>query len=165
MSMRLSNDYWNEAKSQRGTTESREKSDMGYWNEIDAKETKDIIRNDCMMTRQRDALEEAGGRFAKLTPSTVTGQSPSSQIPQQPAGSPWASNPVPPDPATDQLGFDINEVEAVELPASSADQSIGSPGDAGTAPTPSVASPASVGQGGSRHSPSAASSQPFRRRF
>jgi hypothetical protein len=98
----------------------------GYWNEINMKETKEIIQNDCMMTRQRDALDEAGGRFSKITPATVTGQqSPSAQIPRQPEGSPWASNPVPPGEVIDQLGYDINEVDPV-LPAPSASAVVGS---------------------------------------
>jgi hypothetical protein len=104
---------------------------MGYWNEINMKETREIIRNDCMMTRQQNALDEAGGRFSKITPATVTGQSPASaQIPQQPPNSPWAyadRNVEPP------FETDISFVEPI-LPASSADQSIGSPGDAGTEP-------------------------------
>jgi hypothetical protein len=108
------------------------------WNEIDQKETREIIHNDSYFTRQRDALDEAGGRYAKLTPNKVTGATPPSQYPRIPSG-PWAApEPVAPDPATDQLGFDVNEVEAVELPASSlADQSIGSPGDVGTESPPS----------------------------
>ena len=85
----------------------------GYWNEVDKKETREIIRNDCMMTRQRDALDESGGRFAKLTPNKVTGAEPISQVPQQPANSPWSRDVVPPGDAIDKLGYDINEVEAV----------------------------------------------------
>jgi hypothetical protein len=165
MTMRLSNDYWNEAKSQRGLTGRREKSDMG-WNDIDMKEAREIIRNDSYFTRQRDALEEAGGRFAKLTPSTVTGQSPSSQFPAIPSG-PWAApEPTAPDPATNEFGVAIDEQEAVgspqeierSLPASSADQSIGSPGDVGTESPPSEG----IAVGLSTNS---AKRKSFRRRF
>jgi hypothetical protein len=82
---------------------------MGYWNEVDPKETREIIQRerDSFFTRQRDALEEAGGRFAKITPQKVTGAEPISQVPQQPPNSPWSQpdrNPEPP------FG-DVNEME------------------------------------------------------
>jgi hypothetical protein len=86
----------------------------GYWNEIDLKETKEIIENDSFFTRQRDALDEQGGRFSKVNPSSVTGNGPPT-FPAIPSG-PWADNPVPPDPATDQLGFSVEEVEPVLQP-------------------------------------------------
>jgi hypothetical protein len=131
MTMRLSNDYWNEAKSQRGTTASRER-DVGYWNEIDPKETKQIIQNerDCFHSRAQAALDEVGGRFAKVTSNkVVTGAAPV-QYPAIPSG-PWSQgDPGAPDPATNELGYPIDEVDpVVELPTSSADQSNGSPGD------------------------------------
>jgi hypothetical protein len=86
---------------------------MGYWNEIDKKETEEIIRNDSYFTRQRDALDEAGGRFSKVNPTTVTGAKPP-EYPQIPTG-PWGgSNPVPPNPATDCIDYDPNFVEPVQ---------------------------------------------------
>jgi hypothetical protein len=119
-----------------------------YWIPFSQKERREIIANerDCFHSRAQAAVDlESGGRFAKLTPNKVTSAEPISQVPRQPAGSPWASNPVPPG-ELDQLGYDINEVEAV-LPTSSADQSNGSPGDAGpetieavTTPPPSIVS-------------------------
>jgi hypothetical protein len=155
--MRLSNDYWNEPKSQRGLTE---KSDMsGYWNTIDLKETKEIIRNerDCLKSRaEADAALEASGRFKRQNETRVTGASPSVSMPHQPASSPWSQNVVPGDPATDQIGYEINEVEAI-LPASFAVTSGEHSPDAGQG-------------GGDFAAPSAAPSQPhsrntFRRRF
>jgi hypothetical protein len=111
--MRLSNDYWNEPKSQRGLTE---KTDMsGYWNTIDPKETKEIIRNerDCFMSRAEAAADlEASGRFKRQNETQVTGAAPV-QYPALPSG-PWSSEPVPlPDPLTDQLGYEVNEVDPI----------------------------------------------------
>jgi hypothetical protein len=85
--MRLSNDYWNEAKSQRGLTE---KSDMtGYWNEINPKETREIIQNerDTFHSRaQADAELEAQGRFKRQNETRVTGSAPVT-YPRLPSGS------------------------------------------------------------------------------
>jgi hypothetical protein len=137
---------------------------MGYWNEIDKRETREIIQQerDTFHSRAQSALDdESGGRFAKITPSTVTGQSPIS-YPQQPSGSPWASNPVPGDPYTDQIDYDPNFVEPVSPTPPSSETSRHSVSD-----RPEAHSPSS-GQGGSRLSPSASSqpfSKPFVRRF
>jgi hypothetical protein len=116
MTMRLSNDYWNEAKSQRGLTE---KSDMtGYWNEINPKETKEIIQGDTFLNRaQADAELEAQGRFKRQNETRVTGAAPVT-YPRLPSG-PWSEgDPGAPDPVTDQFG-DVNEMEptgsAVEI--------------------------------------------------
>jgi hypothetical protein len=57
-----------------------------------------------MTTNDRDSFfsraiadpDEAGGRYAKLNPSKVTGSTPT--VPQQPAKSPWACDPVPLEP-------------------------------------------------------------------
>jgi hypothetical protein len=114
MTMRLSNDYWNEAKSQRGLTE---KSDMtGYWNEVDPKETRKIIQNerDTFLNRaQADADLLNSGRFAKEAATTVTGAKAVPSYPRLPSG-PWSEGDLgAPDPATDQLGYGINEVEPI----------------------------------------------------
>jgi hypothetical protein len=53
---------------------------------------------------------ELGGRFKKLTPSTVTGSSSMSAVPQQPANSPWKCDPVP---AEMPLGYSVNDQEPV----------------------------------------------------
>jgi hypothetical protein len=97
--MRLSDDYWNDPHSQEVRRE--------------------VLKNDrdCLMTRaQADADLLNQGRFAKEVATQVTGGGSVPSYPQIPSG-PWGgSNPVPPDPATDQLGYDINEVEPVERP-------------------------------------------------
>ena len=55
---------------------------------------------------------ELGGRFAKLTPTTVTGSTPTHQYPKLPADSPFnqAATMVPDEPP---LGIDINAMEPV----------------------------------------------------
>jgi hypothetical protein len=90
MTARLSQDFWNDPHSQELRRE--------------------IIRNDSYMTRQRDAPEEAGGRYSKIAPTTVTGQSPIS-YPQISSG-PWsAGDPGAPNAATDTLGYSVQDQE------------------------------------------------------
>jgi len=61
----------------------------------------------------------AGGRFAKVNPTTVTGTSPIS-YPAQPPGSPWAKDEMPPEPLIDgtgegnRLGYAIDRPDAPE---------------------------------------------------
>jgi hypothetical protein len=117
MTMRLSNDYWNEAKSQRGLTE---KSDMttsnDYWGQdrfSQAEKRKEVIRDTFMNRAAADAELLNSGRFAKEQATTVVGATPSVSVPQQPASSPWGGdNPVPTGGELDYFGQDINEVEA-----------------------------------------------------
>jgi hypothetical protein len=88
---------------------------MGYWNDIDPKETKQIIQNerDTFHSRaQADADLLNQGRFKKETAATVTGASGGPTYPRQPPGSPYADNPVPPG-ELDQMGFSIGEMEPV----------------------------------------------------
>jgi hypothetical protein len=88
-----------------------------YWNRFTQAEKREELRHDTMFTRQRDALDESGGRFAKINPIKVTGAEPISQVPQQPPNSPWSQpdrNPEPP------FG-DVNEMEPV------GSQPVGSP--------------------------------------
>jgi len=59
---------------------------------------------------QIDADLEVQGRFKKVTETRVTGVP---QYPQQPASSPFAGDPVPPEPP---LGIDVNAIEAVGTP-------------------------------------------------
>jgi hypothetical protein len=167
--MRLSNDYWNEPKSPRGLTE---KSDMaGYWNEIDPKETKEIIQGDTFLNRaQADADLSNQGRYAKEQATTMTGAKAVPSYPRLPSG-PWSEgDPGAPDPTTDQFG-DVNSQEPtgshIEIERSLQRR------DATEASSPSVEhapeSPTKDGiavgpQGRDRHS-AAISPQPFRRRF
>jgi hypothetical protein len=170
MTMRLSNDYWNEAKSQRGLTE---KSDMtGYWNSIDPKETREIIQNerDCFHSRAQAALDdEAGGRFAKVTSNKLTGAGGVS-YPAIPSGPYSHGDPGAPDPVTDQFG-DVNEMEPTGSPTEI--QRSLQRRDVNGASSPPVEhaseSPTKDGiavgpQGRDRHS-AAISPRPFRRRF
>jgi hypothetical protein len=91
-----------------------------YWNPFSQSERKEILKNDrdtrdTFHSRAQAALDdESGGRFAKVTPRNVTGASPSAQYPRQPENSPYASNPVPPGAAIDEVGYGINAVEPVE---------------------------------------------------
>jgi hypothetical protein len=57
----------------------------------------------------RDVELELGGRFAKLTPTTVVGSEPITKYPKLPGG-PWAKDESPPEPP---LGIDVNAQEPV----------------------------------------------------
>src|SRR5262249_52442113 len=41
-------------------------------------------------SRQQNIVDDAGGRYARITPAKLTGQGPS--VPQQPASSPWSQS-------------------------------------------------------------------------
>ena len=75
---------------------------------------------------QAEALDDRGGRFAVLDKPAVTGSSPMPTYPQMPAGSPWANDPVGPEPLidgsgeSDRLGYAIDRPDA---PPSSQDGS------------------------------------------
>ena len=92
-------------------------------NQSSQDERKAVLRNDSYFSRQQNTTDDAGGRYAKLTPATITGAT-SPQYPQLPASSPWSSgfdqNVEP------HLGYAVDEMPAQE-------------------PTPSVASSAGVG--------------------
>src|SRR5262249_30705424 len=81
-----------------------------------------------------NANEDRGGRFAYSGQSTsVTGSGPGSVYPRQPAGSPWANDPIGPEPLIDGtsegnvLGYRIDDM---------------GPGDASNADLPRAASDA-----------------------
>jgi hypothetical protein len=77
-----------------------------YDNSATQAERKAVLRNDTYFARQSNTVDDAGGRFAKLTPSNLTGQS--YQVPRLPENSPWHSDPVP---ATEPLGFSVDAME------------------------------------------------------
>jgi len=54
--------------------------------------------------------DERQGRFATLDKPTVIGQAAGPIYPAQPAGSPWHSDPCPPEPS---LGYSVDEQEPV----------------------------------------------------
>jgi hypothetical protein len=64
-------------------------------------------RKSTYVGRAEAEADEAGGRYAKLKPSTVVGSTAVPQYPKQPEG-PWTADPVGPEPP---LGVDINEVD------------------------------------------------------
>jgi hypothetical protein len=80
-----------------------------FRNDSDQSERKAIVKNDSYFLRQSNAIDDSGGRYAKLTPSNVIGSAPSPQYPQLPPSSPWAN------------GFDTNlepPLSVDEMPAS-----------------------------------------------
>jgi hypothetical protein len=81
-----------------------------YWPTINAKETREIIQQDCYRNRAEGEAQLLNqGRFQKETAATVTGQSPIS-YPAIPSG-PWSERDANIEPP---LGYDINAVEPVE---------------------------------------------------
>jgi hypothetical protein len=73
-------------------------------------EKREVLRNDTYFARQSHTVDDVGGRFAKLTPATITGSATSPQYPQQPENSPWHHDPVA---ATEPLGFSVDAMEPV----------------------------------------------------
>ena len=60
-------------------------------NQASQSERREVLRNDTMLSRQQNTIDDSGGRFAKLTPATITGATPAPQYPQLPASSPWSN--------------------------------------------------------------------------
>ena len=83
-----------------------------YHNEATQAERKAIVKNDSYFSRQQNAVDDAGGRYAKLTPSNVTGSTPSPQYPQIPSG-PWAGD--DPVPNEEPLGFSVHAMDQASL--------------------------------------------------
>jgi hypothetical protein len=88
-------------------------ADYPYSNEATQAERKAIVKNDSYFARQSHTVDDAGGRYAKLTPATITGATPSPQYPSLPASSPWSSgfdtNVEP------ELGFAVDGMPANEI--------------------------------------------------
>ena len=83
-------------------------------NQSSQAERREVLRNDSYFSRQSNTVDDAGGRFTKLTPNILTGQS--QQVPQQPASSYWAQGldeVCGPEPA---FGVDVNAQEPVGTP-------------------------------------------------
>ena len=95
-------------------------------NQASQSERREVLRNDTYFARQSNTADDAGGRFAKLTPATITGSTPSPQYPQLPASSPWSG------------GFDQNMELVLGFSVDAMPHEI-------QEPTPSVASSAGVG--------------------
>jgi hypothetical protein len=87
---------------------------MNNADEVSQAERRRIMREDRLarntyFSHANDPELEMGGRFAKVIETTVIGKSPIS-YPQQPPGSPWASDPMPPEPS---LGYSVEAQEPV----------------------------------------------------
>jgi hypothetical protein len=68
----------------------------------------EALRNDTLFSRQQNQPDDAGGRYAKITPTTVTGATPTPQYPQIPSG-PWSgADPAPPE---EPLGYSVDDME------------------------------------------------------
>jgi hypothetical protein len=133
---------------------------MGYWNEIDKKETRQIIQQDCYRTRAESQADlEASGRFKRVNETRVVGAG--AKYPEIKSG-PWSEgDPGAPDAITDRYGVAIDQQEPVgsvqeierSLQQSDAPAASFSSGDA-----------AAAGTDRPYHFPSVRP-QPFRRRF
>ena len=62
-----------------------------YHNDATQAEKREVLRNDSYFSRQQNAIDDSGGRFAKLTPATITGVTPVPSYPSLPPNSPWAN--------------------------------------------------------------------------
>jgi hypothetical protein len=107
-----------------------------YHNQSFQAERRQVLANDVRVRREgttyhklAQAEQEIGGRFAVNRPKPqITGTS-ASQVPPQPDGSPWRTDPVPDE---EPLGFSVEEMPVVGEPHESV---------ASEAPALSVASP------------------------
>ena len=77
-------------------------------NEASQSERREVLRNDTMFSRQQNIVDDAGGRYAKLTPSNVIGSTSAPQYPKLPASSPWSQFDQNVEPV---LGFSVNSME------------------------------------------------------
>jgi hypothetical protein len=82
-----------------------------YHNPASQAEKRQVLQNDTLFARQQNALDDLGGRFAKLTPSNVTGTKPLQQVPRLPASSPWHREALPPE---EPLGIAVDEMPPLE---------------------------------------------------
>jgi hypothetical protein len=116
-------------------------------NEREQAERRQVLRDSStFLDHARAAADDAaGGRFAKHTPSTVVGTSPSA-VPKMPEGNPWQQDRVP-DEAP--LGFSVNDMPVVGEPHEIAQslQALAMPEDP-PAPATVEASTAERGVGG-----------------
>lgn len=74
------------------------------------------LRNDTNFSWQQNTVDDVGGRYSKVTPTSLTGSDASPQMPKLPASSPWSdpANWGPPEPS---LGFSIDEMQPTGTPA------------------------------------------------
>jgi hypothetical protein len=69
-----------------------------------------VREQDTFFSRAQANADESGGRFAKQNPVTVTGTESVPIFPRQSPSSPFASDPVPAEPA---LGYSVEDKPAV----------------------------------------------------
>ena len=105
-----------------------------YDNPTTQDERREVLRNDTMLGRQANALDEAGGRFSRITPSKLNGTDLTPQFPKLPTSSPWHHEALPDEPP---LGVDVSYMEPIEQPLDAAEARIDGPD-----PTTSVQPPA-----------------------
>ena len=79
-----------------------------YNNQSFASERREVLRNDTHFARQSNTVDDAGGRYAKLTPSNVIGSTSAPQYPKLLASSPWSQFDQNVEPV---LGFSVNAME------------------------------------------------------
>jgi hypothetical protein len=87
----------------------------GPEDEVGQAERRRILREGTTFHRhaQSHANDEAGGRFAAVNPTTVTGATPIPSYPALPSG-PWSgSDPVPTEPP---LGYSVDDMPGLENP-------------------------------------------------
>lgn len=78
-----------------------------YDNPTTQSERRQVLKDTLLSRAQSEADMVLGGRFSKINPTRVTGVP---QYPAQPASSPWHHDPVP---ATEPLGFSVDQMEPV----------------------------------------------------
>jgi hypothetical protein len=90
-----------------------------YWGQdrqLTQAEKREVLENDrntYIERAQNEADLAAAGRFKVQQETTIIASKGAPSYPRQPSG-PWSSEPVPlPDPLTDQLGYDVNEVDPI----------------------------------------------------
>jgi hypothetical protein len=121
--------------------------------EISQREKRQVMR-DTFLSRQANTVDDAGGRYARITPSKVTGATPS-PIPRQPATSPWSKSFDEVVGKEPELGFAVDTQEPVgesaeierslsQLGAVDATPSYIAPSDRGSQPVTAVAPSGSV---------------------
>jgi hypothetical protein len=93
-------------------------ADFPFNNDASQAQRRKVLENDRKVSTyfqraQADADLELGGRYAKVTETTVTGATPGPIYPKQPPNSPWHHDPMPPEPP---LGFSVNDLEPVGEP-------------------------------------------------
>jgi hypothetical protein len=113
-------------------------ADFPFNNDASQAQRRKVFENDRKVSTyfqraQADADLELGGRYAKVTETTVTGAAPGPIYPKQPPNSPWASEPIGPEPP---LGYDIN---AMDQDGGSTVDAVGVPTAAAVEPKPMAA--------------------------